>query len=123
MPDFCLRYAQYVHDAAAAAQPTFAPIEITLNEQAVINLLYNIVYGLFLAGFLVAHGQTPAKALLRLRVVDQLGQKPGLLKCLLRTLVLIFSINLFFIPLTYAFFNPQRRALHDFIAGTYVIEA
>ena len=73
--------------------------------------------------FIAAHGQTPAKSLLRLRVVDQFGQKPDLLKVLLRAVVLIFSISLFFIPLTYAFFNPQRRALHDFVAGTYVVEA
>ena len=123
MPEFCIRSMQYMHDSATALQPTFAPIEITLNEQAIINAVYNLVYGIFFAGFVIAHGQTPGKALLRLRVVDQLGQKPDPLKVLLRTVVLLFSIYLFFIPLTYAFFNPQRRALHDFIAGTYVVEA
>jgi uncharacterized RDD family membrane protein YckC len=45
------------------------------------------------------------------------------MKSFLRALVLIFSMSLFFIPFAYAFFNPQRRALHDFIAGTYVVEA
>ncbi len=87
------------------------------------TLVYNLVYGVFFAGFVAAHGKTPGKALLRLRVVDQLGKKPDAAKVLLRTVVLLFSIYLFFIPLTYAFFNPQRRALHDFIAGTYVVEA
>jgi len=123
MPEFCARYLQYVHDSATALQPTFTPIEITLNEEAIINTIYNLVYAAFFAGFVAAHGQTPGKALLRLRVVDQLGKKPDAVKVLLRTVVLLFSIYLFFIPLTYAFFNPQRRAFHDFIAGTYVVEA
>ena len=123
MPDFCQRYVQYVHDLQASTQATFIPLEIPVHEQVVFNLIFNSVLALYVAGFHLAHGQTPAKSLLRLRVVDELGQKPNVVKALLRAFVMIFSMNLFFIPLTYAFFNPQRRALHDFLAGTYVVEA
>jgi uncharacterized RDD family membrane protein YckC len=37
--------------------------------------------------------------------------------------VLIVSIGLLFIPFVYVFLNPQRRAFHDFIAETCVVEA
>jgi uncharacterized RDD family membrane protein YckC len=100
------------------------PVPQQIVYYAVIsNLISYVVLALYLAGFHAAHGRTPAKALLRMRVVDQSGQKPGVVRSFLRALALIFSMNLLFIPLTYAFFNPQRRAMHDFIAGTYVVEA
>jgi uncharacterized RDD family membrane protein YckC len=87
------------------------------------NMISNGMLVLYFTGFLAAHGQTPAKALLRLRVVDGSGRKPPLVKSFFRALLLFFSMSLFCLPLTYAFFHPQRRALHDIIAGTYVIEA
>jgi uncharacterized RDD family membrane protein YckC len=90
-------------------------------------LLFNgIVYGvvvLYLAGFHWAHGQTPAKTLLRLRVVDRNGRKPEGWRALLRSLVLCLSILPWFLPFFFVFFNPQRRALHDLAAGTCVVEA
>ena len=94
-----------------------------------IALIGNLVtYGmmaLYMAGFHAAHGKTPAKAILRIRVVDQNGGKPRFVKCLLRGLGLVISLSqpFFGIPIAYAFFNPQRRAFHDFVAGTYVVEA
>ena len=77
---------------------------------------------LYFAGFQAAHGRTPAKSLLRLRVVDGQGRQPTFAMALLRGVVLMISINLYGLPLLYAFFNPQRRALHDIAAGTYVVE-
>lgn len=87
------------------------------------NVVTQTVLVLYFACFLAAHGQTPAKSLFRLRVVDAAGRKPHFVKSLLRALALAFSTNLFFLPMTYAFFNPQRRAMHDVIAGTWVVEA
>ena len=113
----------FVHYVVASSQPPFSPPDLPLDAKVIVNLISDFIVALYFAGFNAAHGQTPAKALLRLRVVDQAGQKPGLVKAFLRALALIFSMSLFFLPLTYAFFNPQRRALHDFIAGTYVVEA
>lgn len=117
MPDF------YVEYAVAASRPPFIPPPVTTYQEVVINMIFNLVLTLYVTGFHSVHGQTPAKALLRLRVVDQSGRKPSVTKSFLRALALIFSMNLFFLPLAYAFFNPQRRTLHDFIAGTYVVEA
>jgi uncharacterized RDD family membrane protein YckC len=41
----------------------------------------------------------------------------------MRAFVFMISIYFFYgIPLFYTFFNPQRRALHDIVASTYVVE-
>ena len=116
MPDF------YVEYAVAASRPPFVAPPVTLYQEVVINMIFNLVLVLYFTGFHCVHGQTPAKALLRLRVVDQSGQKPSVTISFFRALMLVVSMNLFFLPMAYAFFNPQRRALHDFIAGTYVVE-
>ena len=117
LPDW---FVQYV---VASSRTPFSFPDLPFAGTIVSDIIYDITVVGFFAGFCAAHGQTPGKALLRLRVVDQSGGKPSLMKSFLRGVVLIFSMNLFFIPLTYAFFNPQRRALHDLVAGTYVVEA
>jgi uncharacterized RDD family membrane protein YckC len=117
LPDW---FVQYV--VASSLTPFNFP-DLPLSGKVVSNLIYDVTVVGYFTGFYAAHGQTPAKTLFRLRVVDQSGGKPGALKLFVRALVLIFSMNLFFIPLAYAFFNPQRRALHDLVAGTYVVEA
>ena len=84
-----------------------------------------IIYGtliLYMAGFHAAHGRTPAKSILKLQVVNEHGQKPTIPQALLRGLVLSLSVAMYGLPLLVAFIHPQRRALHDLAAGTYVVE-
>lgn len=92
------------------------------------TLLYNFVWlavpVAYYGGFHAASGRTPAKALLQLQVVDAQGNKPRLDRALLRAFV--FAVCVFYllgIPLLYALLNPERRALHDIAAGTYVVES
>jgi uncharacterized RDD family membrane protein YckC len=117
LPDW---FVQYV---VASSQTPFSLPDLPLNGKLVADLVSDFVLVLYFTGFHAAHGKTPAKALLRLRVVNQLGQKPGVLKSFLRALALIFSMSLFFLPFIYAFFNPQRRTLHDLVADTCVVKA
>jgi len=95
----------------------------TLHQFLAFQMISNLGLALYLTGFVAAHGKTPGKAIMRLRVVGENGLKPSLLNCFLRAVVLIFSMGLFFLPLAFALFNPQRRALHDMVAGTYVVNA
>jgi len=79
---------------------------------------------LYFTGFVAVHGRTPAKSLMNLQVVDAQGRKPSPGKAFIRSFIFMVSVYyLFGIPLFYAFFNPQRRALHDLVAGTYVVES
>ncbi len=116
MPDF-------LGEVVAASLAHLTPPQMPLHDYVITSLVFDSIVAFYFGGFQAAHGQTPAKALLRLRVVDQFGQKPSLVKSLLRALVLVFCMGLFFLPLAYAFLNPQRRALHDFVADTCVVEA
>jgi len=117
LPDW---FAQYV---VACSLTPFSFPDLPVNGKLIANLISDSVLALYFTGFHAAHGQTPAKALLRLRVVDPSGRKPGLVKTFLRALALIFSMSLLFIPFAYAFFNPQRRTLHDVVADTCVVKA
>ena len=101
----------------------YTPPQLPSGYETLFELVIYGVITLYMAGFHAAHGKTPAKAILRLRVVDEKGGKPPFLRSLMRGLVLTFSLCLFFFPLFYVFFHPQRRALHDLVAGTYVVEA
>lgn len=83
-------------------------------DNACLVLYFTICHALY--------GKTPAKSLLRIRVVGPTGEKPTAVKAFVRALALVFSVNLFF-PLLYVFLNPQRRALHDLAANTCVVEA
>jgi len=96
---------------------------ISTKDDVILELVYMTVVTLYMAGFHAAHGRTPGKSIMRLRVIDQNGNQPCLRKTLLRALALIFSMNLLFLPVAWAFLNPQRRAFHDFVAGTCVVEA
>jgi len=117
MPDWC------VQSALASMQPqlTSSP-QLPLNDRIIGSLISDMIMAFYMAGFHAAHGKTPAKAILRIRVVDENGKKPHFVKSLLRALVMVFSLSLYGVPLAYAFLNPQRRAFHDFVAGTYVVE-
>jgi uncharacterized RDD family membrane protein YckC len=117
LPDWCREYVQAVQN------PPFVVPNLPDSAEVVVSLLGDVILAIYFAVFQTLHGQTPAKQLLRVRVVDQAGQKPDLTQSFWRALLLILSMNLFFLPMLYAFFNPQRRALHDMIAGTYVVEA
>jgi uncharacterized RDD family membrane protein YckC len=123
MPDFCNRFVDYCNAAIANPQVSPPPFLVPQPEEIELNLIFYFVVFLYMLIFTLAHGQTPAKAILRLRVVDESGGKPAPLKILIRAVSLVISMNLLCLPFTYAFFNPQRRAVHDFIAGTYVVEA
>jgi uncharacterized RDD family membrane protein YckC len=66
-------------------------------------------------------GQTVGQRLLKLRVVDQNGRVPSLGRASVR----VASAGLGLAPLglgaLWMFFDPNRRAVHDLIARTYVV--
>jgi len=112
----------FIHSTVASvlSQPT---PDLPFHDRIMGSLISDLILAFYLAGFHAVHGRTPGKSMLRLKVVDQTGQKPKFAKSLLRALVMIVSMGLYGIPFAYVFFNPQRRAFHDFIADTYVVEA
>ncbi len=91
-------------------------------DHPAVGLILLGVFIFYMAGFHAVHGQTPGKSLMRLKVVDESGNKPAFTACLVRGMVTMASFFLYGLPMAYAFFNPQRRTLHDFIAKTFVVK-
>lgn len=102
------------------ASPYLPPSSLPAYFEPVATLIICGGIMLYAALFHATLGRTPGKMLFGLRVVDEAGKKPGWGKSLLRGFIYAISFN-FILPLTFLLFNPLRRALHDWAAGTYVI--
>jgi uncharacterized RDD family membrane protein YckC len=79
-------------------------------------LLMTGYFGNFTAG----SGQTPGKMALRIMVVTVQNSPVGLWQGWWRAVIITASLPVFAIYLLAAF-TPQKRALHDYLAGTRVI--
>lgn len=84
-------------------------------------VLSAIVFFLYFFVFHAARGQTPGKRFLGLRVIDAYGSRPGLFRTLLRTAAYLLSFLPFSLGFLWIGFDRERRALHDWVAGTYVV--
>ncbi len=68
-------------------------------------------------------GQTLGMRVLDLRVIDVYGDPPTYLRAGLRTAGNLVSIGTLFLGFLWIGFDAEKRGLHDWIAGTYVIRA
>jgi uncharacterized RDD family membrane protein YckC len=109
--------------AVQVSQPPYTYPDPPVKGKVIGSLISNLVLVLYFTGFHAAHGRTPGKALMRLRVVNQAGQNPGIVNSFLRAFVEVLSMSVLFLPFFYAFVDPRRRALHDVVADTCVVKA
>jgi uncharacterized RDD family membrane protein YckC len=80
----------------------------------VIVLLYGFV-------FMSTSGATPGLRLMRLRVINLYGDPPEWWRVLLRCLGFVISVLLLGLGFLWIGFDREKRGLHDWLAGTYVI--
>jgi uncharacterized RDD family membrane protein YckC len=93
--------------------------QVTVAKAQLVGLLLGILYE---AVFLSSPWQaTPGKRLLSIKVVDQKGQPISFWRAFGRGSAKVLS-SLFLIGYIVAFFTENKRALHDLMAGTIVIE-
>ncbi len=78
------------------------------------TLLYQFV-------FQATAGQTLGMRLLRLRVIDVYGEPPSYPRAGLRTAGMLASAATLFLGFWWIGFDAEKRGLHDWMAGTYVI--
>jgi uncharacterized RDD family membrane protein YckC len=77
-----------------------------------------ILFELYCAGIA---GQTLGMRLVRIRVIAGRGRPPGAVRGLVRVLAFALSVLPGGLGWLWALFDREHRALHDHLAGTYVI--
>jgi uncharacterized RDD family membrane protein YckC len=86
-------------------------------------LIWFLLFCTYFSFFMSFGGQTPGKMLLRIRVLTKERQPLSFGKALLRTLGYFLSGSLLLgLGFFMIIFHPQKRALHDLLAGTVVIK-
>lgn len=117
-----------IHAAVIWLTLRLAGLPPTLDGLQVIPLIPMVAFllvltFLYFAGFTVGGGQSIGKMLVGIRVTGDDGRGVDMTGAVVRALGCIgamVTLGLFFVP---AFFGPDRRAVHDRMAGTRVIVA
>ncbi len=116
--------------AIGVLQQAFSGQEMTIGQQAVLFVVGWVVF-LMLNGYLLfKKGQTIGKVVVKTRIVDLNGNVPSFGKLfVLRYLILGLVIQIPILGGLVGFVNPlfifgkERRCIHDYMAGTRVINA
>jgi len=85
--------------------------------------MFLVVTTIYLMVFQGLLGQTLGMRLLRMRVIDVWGERPSLARCAARTAGYLVGIATVMLGFFWVGFDSEKRGLHDWIAGTYVIKA
>jgi uncharacterized RDD family membrane protein YckC len=81
-----------------------------------IGLTYLLVFHIIL-------GRTLGMRLFKVRVIDVYGDRPSPARCAARVAGYLAGVATLFLGFLWMGFDSEKRALHDWIAGTYVIRA
>jgi len=83
-----------------------------------VTLLVLLLYGLL---FMATTGATPGLRLLRLRVINVYGEAPEWWRAVLRCAGFLLGLASLGLGFVWIGFDREKRGLHDWVAGTYVI--
>lgn len=91
-------------------------------ERTTSNIIFGLVDLVYSVFFVSIYGATPGKMLLKMKIVDKSYIKPRLWQILLRESLGKYASGLL-LPISglLVIFHKQKRSIHDFIAGTFVI--
>jgi uncharacterized RDD family membrane protein YckC len=96
-------------------QPAGSPLALVIEFTGVGAQFIYFTY------FHGRYGITPGKRWLGIRVVSEQGGVPGYNAALVRTFGGVASGMFLYLGHSLALFSPNSRALHDFLARTYVV--
>jgi uncharacterized RDD family membrane protein YckC len=85
--------------------------------------LFTAIGSIYLFVFQVTMGRTLGMHVLKLRVIDVFGDAPSNTRCAIRTAGYVANALTFFLGFLWIGFDSEKRGLHDWIAGTYVVKA
>jgi uncharacterized RDD family membrane protein YckC len=105
-PDFWL-------DLVLASDPA---LMTAFSMILVVGLVYLMV-------FQATMGRTLGMRVLKIRVIDVWGDRPSIARCAARTAGYLVGLATVMLGFLWVGFDSEKRGLHDWIAGTYVIRA
>ncbi len=77
---------------------------------------------IYLLVFQITQGRTLGMQLLRMRIIDIYGDSPSPRQSIARTLGYLINLATLSLGFLWIGFDAERRGLHDWIAGTYVVK-
>jgi uncharacterized RDD family membrane protein YckC len=77
----------------------------------------------YLLVFQIIAGRTLGMRLLKMKIIDVWGGRPSPGRCVVRCLGYLVGLATLFLGFLWVGFDSEKRGLHDWIAGTYVIRA
>ena len=83
--------------------------------------LFTAIACVYLFVFQITMGRTLGMHVLKLRVIDVWGDTPSNTRCAIRTAGYLANALTCFLGFLWIGFDSEKRGLHDWIAGTYVI--
>lgn len=101
-------------------------IDLVLATDPALLMAFVLFTGIGLTYLLVFHiilGRTLGMRLLKIRIIDVYGDRPSPARCIARCAGYIASVATLFLGFLWMGFDSEKRGLHDWIAGTYVIRA
>ncbi len=101
-------------------------IDLVIATDPVIIMglvLFGAIGWIYLLVFHIARGRTLGMQLLNMKVIDHYGDPPSPRRSVGRCLGYIASAATLFLGFLWVGFDRDKRALHDWISGTYVIRA
>ncbi len=75
----------------------------------------------YLALFYIARGQTLGMRVLGMKIIDVYGESPSPRRCLGRVAGVLAGVVTLGLGFLWIAFDSEKRGLHDWIAGTYVV--
>jgi uncharacterized RDD family membrane protein YckC len=83
--------------------------------------LTSAIVVIYLLLFHVTLAQTPGMRLLKMRIIDMYGDPPSIARSVSRTLGYLVSVATLSLGFLWVGFDSERRGLHDWLSGTYVV--
>jgi serine/threonine-protein kinase len=108
----------------AVPNPTTEDEEILLGLLVCGTLLvFMLVVGWYYVLLPAGSGQTLGKKIMGIKMIAIDGSPPGKGRCFLRLIGYVLSSLILYVGFLMALWDQERQALHDKLAGTYVVRA
>jgi uncharacterized RDD family membrane protein YckC len=95
---------------------------LAMDAGLVMAMVLTWAIGLtYLTIFHVVRGQTLGMKVMNMKIIDAYGESPSPRRCLIRVLGYVAAMATLGLGFLWIGFDSEKRGLHDWLAGTYVV--